>query len=634
MALLLAIGLLGTAAPAAGWQEPAAADRHAPSPVWHAGVELGRVPAARLGLESVESRWILGADLGVGPGREAVTARLTPAVRLGRELGWGLRVGAGLGFELAWLDEGEDESEVQWELTAGWTDRRGVRLEGGVRRTDYREGFWEPVARLGWAGAWRASDGQRVTRPPRSAHEPGVPPVIAERGRLDLSVGAVTHPGSGAFLEASNPRGDPDPWEGRSGPNVDRLGGRAEVWWQGESVRAWARWSSDLHTDTSIVARIRPVAEGVGFPVTASFGAGLGWSAPGGHERVSAGLRHDPRAFFWMPHLGEERTARVWVAEADGALGPVEVLARHARLESMEGRTLEPLQHTLLRAERHGRLTLGVEHERLGFRPSPAEGAPPAQRAERTRGIVGWDGPVGVRLAVGDDVVLRIEMEDRSVADRAAYGGLGEWLWAGGALEVRTSPALLDYEALLGRGWAVPGPLVPSLRDGPSTTVTGAVGWGPIGLDGLVGHDLPVWSPVAPARRSGGYLDLVLRPVGHARATLDGRLRTAEWGSALLWWRDQPTAEGRLTARLLERPARLTAELYGRTEIRSERIGLEHSEGMEASLGIGAPLASWALGLPLWGEARLEDVFDRGLAVRPGAPRRGRRLTILVGVVG
>src|SRR5690606_34840141 len=131
----------------------------------------------------------------------------------------------------------------------------------------------------------------------------GAPRPVAEAGRVGLGVGASHRRGNGALLAASNPRGDADPWRGQAGPNVDRLGVRAEIWSERGPVAAWARWSSDLHMDPSIADRVAPVAAGAGFPVTISFAGGARWSDPGRANDASLAIRYDPKVFLWMPHL-------------------------------------------------------------------------------------------------------------------------------------------------------------------------------------------------------------------------------------------------------------------------------------------------------------------------------------------
>ena len=624
---------------------------------WHAGAELGRVPALRLGLETIEGGWLLGADAGLGPGRGDVAARLTPMLRLGRELGRGVRVAAGLGFEVAWLEgaRSQDESEIQWELTGGWVGSRGFRAEAGVRRTDYREASWESLLRIAFGRQARGSPPRSVPAPPPSTYEPGLPPSAVDRGRLDLTVGALERAGSGVLAEASNPRGDPDPWSAAVGPNVDRLGGRAEAWMERGALRGWVRWRSDLHTDTSIVSRIRPIAEGGLFPVSVSIAAGGAWAAADGDARVSLAVRHDPRMFLWMPHLGEERTGRMWALEAEGSSRGGTLLVRHGALGTIDGQAVDPLDHTLLRAESRGPWRVGLEHELLTY-----DGPTPRLRASRTRATVARDGRISVRLGGGDDLVVRIGARTSSAVDdlrrspaavRPLHAGRTvpvasrpdheaparpPGFHARAEVEIRSSPDLLDYESLLGRGWGVPGVPAEPLFEDALATATILAGWGALGMETMSGWNLPTWSATAPEGRAGGRVDLVWSgSFDRVSGRVDVRLRALEWGPTRAWWREQATLEGRGIVPLpLGRLTTLTAELYGRTALRSERAGLVHPGGLETTVAVGGPMAAWAFGLPVWAEARLEDVFDRGLVVRPGAPRRGRRLTILVAMMG
>src|SRR5690606_18026368 len=140
----------------------------------------------------------------------------------------------------------------------------------------------------------------------------------------------------------------------------------------------------------------------------------------------------------------------------------------------------------------------------------------------------------------------------------------------------------------------------------------------------------PLAEPSGLRRVRGGWVDLAWRgaPLGpalHARV----RLRAAEWGPARGWWREEAALEGRATLLLLERPARAELRIGGRTRLRSERAGVVEPGGLEAGLALVLPLplpASEAARA----EARLDDLFDRGLAPRAGAPRRGRRLTVTI----
>ena len=641
----------------------------------------------RFGLETIRSGWIFGADAGASPGRGDVRARVTPSIRLGRQLVGGLRVGAGLGFEMAWLEGGgnDDETEIQWEVTGGWVGRPGLRAEAGVRRTDYHEGEWEAVLRFGVTSGAGSSSDRVVRAPPPSTHLFGVPPSVTEHGRLRLGVNGMKRDdtiaereGSGVMVSASNPRGDRNPWRDDGGANVDRLGGRAEGWIERGPVTAWVRWSSDLHTDTTIVSRIRPIAEGVGFPVSVAIAAGAAWSRPEREERAAFAARYDPRAFLWMPHLGEERTANMRAVEMEGSGAGLAAEIRYGAYDAIEGRTIEPLNHTLARVGSRGRWSFGVEHERLDLGSSADEA--------RTRATLERGGPVFLGVAAGNDLVLRAGagiggaagagvgagpgagVRGAGVRGGALGGAVGGAAGAGGRapagarvgdrmpgaahtsgapaaasgapwsarvhVELRTAPELLDFESLLGRGWVVPGEAHESLVEGHVAKAAAAANWGPLGVEAAGGWNLPIWREDASGRHAGGHADArlatSLRPIP---ARVDARLRLVEWGSAFGWWREQATLEGRLVVPLLDAPTRLTAELYGRTGLSSARAGLEHSAGLEASLSVGGPVAAWGLGVPVWGEVRLEDILDRGLVVRPGAPARGRRLTITAAIV-
>src|SRR5690606_1061615 len=272
--------LLASAHDVAG-QRPGGADPgDAGAPTWRAGLEVGRLPSLRLGWETPRDGWILGVAAGVGPGSGDVDARLTPSVRLGRRLAGGLRADVGLGLELARLGRAGNpsESEIQWEMTGAWHAPSGWGAEVGVRRTDYGREAWEPLVRLSAPGTLLGTSLPMATA--RAPHSFGAPRPVAEAGRLGLGVRAPGRVGSGVSLAASNPRGDPDPWKDASGPNVDRLGMRAEAWTELGPLAAWARWSSDLHRDPAIAGRVQPVAEGAGFPVTVSFAGGATWSDP------------------------------------------------------------------------------------------------------------------------------------------------------------------------------------------------------------------------------------------------------------------------------------------------------------------------------------------------------------------
>ena len=52
--------------------------------------------------------------------------------------------------------------------------------------------------------------------------------------------------------------------------------------------------------------------------------------------------------------------------------------------------------------------------------------------------------------------------------------------------------------------------------------------------------------------------------------------------------------------------------------------------GLELGLGIDAPLPDVGSSRGITARMELDDVLDQGVAVRPGAPRRGRRLAVVL----
>lgn len=635
---------LGTLPGVLAGQGPPPVDSLAPT-AWLLGLEMSRAPAVFVGWETTQGGWTVGARTGGGSGRDGVRGRLTPALRLDRHLPWDLRVGASLGLEWTWSSgvDNADESEIQWELGGGWRPAPGVLVELGARRTDYRTRRWEGVARLALRPRASRVDEEPGAVVPVPGPPPGVPESAERGGRL--AVGVAPPPArEGLALQAANPRGDPDPWRAGSTDNVDRLGLRGEGRLVVGTTSGWMRWRSDLHTDPSIAARLREVSGSLGFPVSVSFAGGGGWTAADGSAAAAASLRYDPKAFLWIPHLGEERTARVRALEARGAAGPIEGEVDLAALGPIEGRSVDPLEHGSVRLRHRdladlgdGSLHAGLEHEWIG-----AEAAGRALLdGSRTRAFVERSGRWHGRLAAGSDVVLRVGVANRPRGAPEAWpvppdtAAPGEGWRVAAAVELRSRPDLLHFESLMATGWAG-GTAAPDEGDDPAAFEEGSVrAEASVGRGGASLRTTALWSeplaaPSGLRRVRGGWVDLAWRgaPLGpalHARV----RLRTAEWGPARGWWREEATLEGRATLLLLERPARAELRIGGRTRLRSERAGVVEPGGLEAGLALVLPLplpASEAARA----EARLDDLFDRGLAPRVGAPRRGRRLTVTI----
>lgn len=586
---------------------------------WHLGLEVGHTPSAHLRWEAAVGRsWRLGGIGSIGPGNEQVRLRATPALRVGRRLPGGFRVDGGLGFESVWLTRGDNnlEMELQWELTAGWRWTRHVHAEAGVRWTDYRKLRREGLLRISLAHQSGAEPPARVELP-EGVPDFGVPHTLVPRARLDPVLAFPPRAGRGVLMTASNPGGDPDPWNGaRTGPNVDRLGLGSQAWLEDGAWNGWLQWRSDLHTDPSIRGRIDPVAEGLSFPVSVSLTGGVRWN-PDTTRTARIAARFDPQTFLWMPHLGAERTAELRLAEGRAERGALGVEVRSLHLAPIAGRSVEPLAHTRGTAEVGRRVSLGAEHERLALGPEVLT----RNRLVTGARVGGAAGSVRARVAAGDDVSARL----------SARGATRGWQ-ANATLAYRSEPDLLDYNALLARGWIAGDGPTPDAELGSVLEAAASVGKGPVTLDAMGAWGAPMWSPTTPpsiGRDGGGFLDLswagdlyTTRIEGRARA------RLAEWGSPVGWWRERSSVEGSVRMVFLDDVVRLTGDLTARSRLQSARSGLEEAGGAEVTLSLSGPLPNVGPFRGTMARARLEDLFDTGLASRIGAPRRGRRLAI------
>jgi hypothetical protein len=628
---------------------------------WQLGIEIADDPAGLLRWQAHDGVWTFGAGATAGPGAGDIQLRIAPHVRLQRTLAPRVRVGAGLGLEWTRLArEGNDEeSELQWDMGVGWRPAERLLTEAGVRWTDYRNrrasAYLRVAVPLGTRGASDPPESPTPALPPDDAEarapgsdsgrlldpasgpsplpeatEPvhtslpqlGVPPTPARDGRLDLSVEPVRRSGSGIVLVAANPRGDPDPRSGAEGANVDRLGLGTETWGSTGAWSGWARWRSDLHTDPTIADRTRAATEGLFFPVSISFSGGARWSPHDG-RLLGVAARHDPRALLWLPHLGQERTARVGTTHAEASFGRASLDFAGTRLEPIEGRSVDALDHARVRVDvAVGRgLSVGLEHERLDT---------PGGERRRNRGVLQRSGRLSARLFAGDDIAVRVGTSIGRDAWRVDA-------WA----SYRSEPELLHYDRLVASGWGRPG--LPEADEPPeaagSAGATPADGdvWaygltaarGPLrmALSGTVGD--PVWAPESIEGGGGGTLDLIWTD-RVADDRIEGRLalRVAEWGPDRAWWRELPTADGWIETRTPLGPALLSARVAARTELSSVRAGLEHPAGAELGVGLTGPLPDLGSLRGMIVSMRLDDLLDSGLPVRVGAPERGRRLTL------
>ncbi|MEX2467224.1 MAG: hypothetical protein WD995_09955 [Gemmatimonadota bacterium] len=584
------------------------------SATWSYGLELTSSPAALVRWETTQGDWVFGVGAGAGLGDERVRARLMPSIRIGRLLPGAVRLDAGLGFEWAWLDRAynQRELEMQWEVTGGWTRPSWLKLEAGLRWTDYQVRRTEGLVRLSFA---RTRPAAPVVTPevPDALLWFGVPQTVSSEGRVGVDLHRPVHSGSGFLIAAANPRGDPAPGTARAGgDNIDRLGQGAEAWFEHGRLETWLRWRSDLHTDPSIRDRIAPIADGLSFPVSVSFSGGATWRSPDVGD-FGLAARHDPQALLWIPHLAAERTATVRAVEADAAHGDASVELRTLHLGSIAGRTLDPLTHTWMEARFGRATTVGGEHERLALS---------GRVVRRSRAVVEHAGPVFGRLAVGDDMVL----------EGGARGVAASWR---GEIRVgyRSRPELLDYDALIARGWLWDGGQVGA--DGSSVVdATGSIERGSVRVNALGVWDDPTWMGDGTRRADGGYLDMEWNDT-LASGRVEGRARVGllRWGSPFGWWRERPGFDATGRVLLIEGPVRLSTDIAVRSALVSERSGMEEDGGAELAVALSGPLPALGPLRGMSGQARLEDVLDAGLPVRVGAPRRGRRLVLRVTLI-
>ncbi|MDZ7778781.1 MAG: hypothetical protein U5R14_02450 [Gemmatimonadota bacterium] len=585
---------------------------------WHVGFELGRTPSVLLRWETGVGSWRFGGLGGLGPGNEDVRLRATPVLRVGRRLPGGVHLGGGLGFEWVWLARATNdrEMELQWELTAGWKWRRRLYAEAGVRWTDYRVVRREGLLRVSLAHPTVTDPPPRMELP-KPVPDFGVPWTLVPRARIAPTLASPPPTGRGILLTAANPGGDPDPWNGeRAGPNVDRLGLGAQAWLEEGPWKGWLRWRSDLHTDASTRDRIDPIAEGLSFPVSVSLGGGVRWEPDSAHmARLDA--RFDPQAFLWLPHLGAERTAELRLAEGRMRHGALGFDFRSLQLDPIAGRSVDPLSHARGTVEVGRSTTLGAEHERLAL------GSDVLTRSRLITGarLDGAYGSLRARLAAGHDLTARVSVE----------GAVRGW-HADATVAYRSEPELLDYNALLARGWLDGDRTAPTADPGSVIEAEASVGTGSLELDAKGTWGTPIWVPVpyrSIEREGGGYVDLkwagdflASRIEGQARA------RLAEWGSPFAWWRERSGVEGSVRMVFLDEIVRLAGILTARSRLRSARSSLEEEGGAEVTLSLSGPLPNVGPFRGMMARARLEDLFDAGLASRIGAPRRGRRLGI------
>jgi len=590
----------------------AAAQERVDGATWTWGLEMSGAPAALARWEAARSGWIFGAGAGLGLGDEHVRVRATPTVRVGRALPAGFRIDGGLGFEWARLDRGHNdtESEIQWEITGGWNWASVLRAEAGVRWTDYRSRRQEGVMRLSLA----RSGSPAPTRDPvipEALPLLGVPPTLTSRGLVHVVIDAPGRRGHGFVIAAANPRGDPAPGTtSGTGDNIDRLGAGLEAWSENGPWSTWLRWRSDLHTDPSIRARVQPIAEGLSFPVSVSFTGGARWRRPDSGSFGMAG-RHDPQAFLWVPHLAAERTAAVSVLGADATHRDVALRVDALRLGRIAGLSIEPLGHTRIQAARGSGTVFGAEHERLTLGD---------RLVTRSRAVVEHTGPVFGRMAAGDDLAL-------DIGARTTAGA-----WHGGARAgYRSRPELLDYGALLARGWLRDGGATESLGGAPVVDADLSAGRGPWTMQAAAFWGDPIWSGNGVRRGGGGYAHVTWTDT-LASGRVEGRARVhlARWGTWFGWWREEPTLEGLGRIHLIDAALRLSGEVAARSALVSARSELEEPGGAELAVALTGPLPELGPLGGMLGQARLEDILDEGLPARIGAPLRGRRLILLV----
>lgn len=586
-----------------------------PRSEWRTGVEMDARPGLVAAWESSIGPWRASAALAVGPGEDPVRLRATPHARVARAL-WGpFQLAGGLGLEWARLGRGwnRDESEILWEVAAGWRTAGSLLLEAAVRWTDFHRPRRTGLIRLTAPLSVARSRPRASTAPPHGRPVPrdlGVPGSMVADGHLSFAIPTLEREGGGLSLMASNPRGDPDPRTPDQVPNVDRLAMASEAWAGGERWRAWARWRSDLHTDPSIAERTRQVAEGLSFPTSVSFSGGGAWR-PRQSQGLEISLRHAPQLLLWMPHLASERTAEATAAGGVFEHGGAALELEGGGMRGIEGRTVDPLTHFrgAIVGPPMGRLRMGLEHQRV-----TAAG----DADQRTRAIARLDGPVRLDLAAGSDVTMEVsgshEGEGWSASGRAWY---------------RSRPEPLHLDALLARGWSAETDRAPHLEPGSSGGVHVGVGRGPVALEARSLVREPVWAPTTVSRAEGGWVEMTWADT-LSFVDLRGQARIASWGPPTAWWREAPSLSGRVGIGGALGPARIRGWADFRTEVHSARSGLSAPAGIELGLGTDLPLPDLGSSRGITARMELADVLDQGVPLRPGAPRRGRRLTAVL----
>ncbi len=592
------------------------AETHAQQPAfrseWRAGIEVGPRPGLVAAWESFVGPWGAGAALTLGPGEDPVRLRATPHVRLVRAFGRHLRLAGGLGLEWARLGRSwnRDESEISWELAAGWRTSSSLLLEAAARWTDF--------ARLRRWGVLRMSAPFSVSRlrprrldtltdGPPLPQDLGVPDAIAEQGRLSVNVPTVEREGRGMSLLAANPRGDPAPGASGEAANMDRLAMGGELWAAGGGFRGWGRWTSDLHTDPSISARTRSVAEGLSFPTSVSFSGGGAWR-PEDERSLEISARHAPQLLLWMPHLASERTAGATVVSGVFRHGETAFALEGRRVAAISGRTVDPLDH--FRGALTGlairRFRVGLEHERVATL-GDVDG--------RTRMILERDGAVRLRFAAGTDVAASVAGDVR----------IGDWT-ASGSIWYRSRPDPLHFDALLARGWSTETATGPAQTDGLAGVHVDVRG-GPLEIEvrSLMGE--PVWRSGSVSRAAGGWVEATWTDT-LSFLQLHGRVRLASWGPETAWWKEAPRAAGRVGFQGGLGVARVRAWAMLRSKLHSARAAMSEPLGGEVGLGMDVPLPDLGSLRGMTARMELDDVLDHGVPIRPGAPRRGRRLTV------
>lgn len=312
-----------------------------------------------------------------------------------------------------------------------------------------------------------------------------------------------------------------------------------------------------------------------------------------------------------MPHLSSERTAGATVGKGVFEHRGAALELEGGRIRAIAGRTVDPLSHFrgVFTGPSMRRFRLGFEHERLTTL---------GDVDARTRLVLGMDGPVRLRVGAGSDLVVQMDREGRS----------GRWVTSGRAW-MRSRPEPLHLDELLRRGWSTETAAVPAPETGWLGGAHVVVGRGPLALEvrGLF-HE-PVWTPAAVSRADGGWVEATWADTV-SFVELKGRARVASWGPETAWWNEAPSVSGRASAHGDLGSARIRGWVQFRSRIRSDRSQRSEPAGFELGLGTDVPLPDLGSSRGITARMELDDVLDVGLLLRPGAPRRGRRLTVVL----